>query len=122
MSGMTTGTWWMAGSPARDWPWLPGLFAGWRASPRFRVRSRPRLGGWKLLRFAQLSAGDDAYPVSREDAQDIRECLEGDEEAFAKLVRRYQQPIANYMWRFTQNATTQDPIVQWLTSYAVAFS
>jgi len=110
MSGMTTGFWWTAGSPACDWPWLPGLLRGVRISSRSRTRRPFHPTGGNLLRFAHGPVGEAAHPVSREDAQDIRECLDGDEEAFARLVRRYQQPIANYMWRFTQDATAWEEL------------
>ncbi len=122
MSGITTGNWWAAGSPACDWPWLPGLLRGRTTrvldrTPRARrfasgnlFAGWKRFAGWNLLRFARLPSGDAAQPVSGEDARDIRECLEGDEDAYARLVRRYQQSIANYMWRFTQDAVAWEEL------------
>lgn len=110
MSGMTTGTWWAAGSPACDWPWLPDLLRGGASRVPERMRRARRLAGWKLLRFARLPGGEAVQPVSVEDARDIRECLGGDEDAYARLVRRYQQPIANYMWRFTQDAVAWEEL------------
>ena len=46
------------------------------------------------------------------DAEDIRRSLTGDGEAYARLVRRYQQPIARSMWRFTRDARCAEELVQ----------
>ena len=46
------------------------------------------------------------------DAEDIRRSLTGDGEAYARLVRRYQQPIARSMWRFTRDERCAEELVQ----------
>lgn len=46
------------------------------------------------------------------DAADIRDSLAGDGEAFRRLVERYQQPIADYMWRFTRDRRQWEELVQ----------
>jgi len=46
------------------------------------------------------------------DAADIRDSLCGDGDAFARLVERYQQPIANAMWRFTRDPRQWEELVQ----------
>jgi hypothetical protein len=80
MSGMTTGTWWTAGSSDCDWPWLPDLLRRREPHVPGRLLRTRRFTGWNLLWFARLPSGDAAQPVSDEDARDIRECLESDEE------------------------------------------
>lgn len=46
------------------------------------------------------------------DGEDLRASLAGDGEAFARLVRRYQQPIAAYLWRFTRQRQTWEELIQ----------
>ena len=45
------------------------------------------------------------------DGADVQASLRGDGEAYARLVRRYQQPIAAYMWRFTRDRGQWDELV-----------
>jgi RNA polymerase sigma-70 factor, ECF subfamily len=51
-------------------------------------------------------------PETEQDPQDIAASLDGDEAAYARLVRRYQQPVANQMWRFTRDRQVLDELVQ----------
>ncbi len=46
------------------------------------------------------------------DAADIRDSLAGDGDAFRRLVERYQQPIADYLWRFTRDRRQWEELVQ----------
>ncbi|NOZ38887.1 MAG: RNA polymerase sigma factor [Planctomycetes bacterium] len=46
------------------------------------------------------------------DAADIRDSLAGDGDAFRRLVQRYQQPIADYLWRFTRDRRQWEELVQ----------
>jgi RNA polymerase sigma-70 factor (ECF subfamily) len=46
------------------------------------------------------------------DRRDIKACIEGDKNSFAKLVRRYQEPVTNLMWRFTRDKTLLEELVQ----------
>jgi RNA polymerase sigma-70 factor (ECF subfamily) len=46
------------------------------------------------------------------DWPDIRASLDGDGEAFARLVQRYQQPVAVYLWRFTRQRRVWEELVQ----------
>lgn len=62
------------------------------------------------------SAADAAQAT---DAADIAAALAGDGEGFARLVARYQQEIANYMWRFTRQRTTYEELVQ--TAFVEAY-
>ena len=45
------------------------------------------------------------------DWAEVQATLRGDGEAYARLVRRYQQPIAAYMWRFTRERGQWDELV-----------
>lgn len=46
------------------------------------------------------------------DAEDIQAALRGDDEAYARLVRRYQPAIFRQMWRFTRDRVILDELVQ----------
>jgi len=46
------------------------------------------------------------------DGDDVRGSLAGDDAAYERLVRRYQDPIAAYMWRFTRDPRVRDELVQ----------
>lgn len=46
----------------------------------------------------------DGIPES--DRRDIQASLEGDGDAYARLVERYQGLVAAYMWRFTRDRVT----------------
>ncbi|MFH1092167.1 MAG: RNA polymerase sigma factor [Pseudomonadota bacterium] len=50
--------------------------------------------------------------VSEADRLDIQASLEGDEEAYARLVRRYENRIASGMWRFTRVKAELEELVQ----------
>ena len=45
------------------------------------------------------------------DAQDITDALNGEEAAYARLLRRYEKEIARQMWRFTRDAETLESLV-----------
>ena len=51
-------------------------------------------------------------PMTLADRQDIQAALAGDGEAFARLVRRHQDRIAGYMWRFTRDRGELEELVQ----------
>ena len=46
------------------------------------------------------------------DLKDIRNTLDGDEDAYKRLIERYQQKIASMMWRFSRNRNTHEELVQ----------
>jgi RNA polymerase sigma-70 factor (ECF subfamily) len=50
--------------------------------------------------------------VSIEDARDIRASRNGDSDAYGRLVSRYQDEIARYMWRFTRDRRACEELVQ----------
>ncbi|NWF56509.1 MAG: sigma-70 family RNA polymerase sigma factor [Syntrophaceae bacterium] len=49
---------------------------------------------------------------SEADRQDIAGSLAGDGEAYARLVRRYQDRMAAQMWRFTRDPIVLEQLVQ----------
>ena len=50
--------------------------------------------------------------VENVDWSDVTASLEGDEEAYARLVRRYEQPITGLLWRFTRDPEQCEELVQ----------
>ncbi|MBN2138147.1 MAG: RNA polymerase sigma factor [Sedimentisphaerales bacterium] len=51
---------------------------------------------------------------SREDADadDIEQSRNGDSDAYRRLVERYQEHVANIMWRFSRDLRTHEELVQ----------
>jgi RNA polymerase sigma-70 factor, ECF subfamily len=45
------------------------------------------------------------------DWADVLASLGGNHDAYAQLIRRYQEPIAAYMWRFTRDPRDRDELV-----------
>lgn len=83
-----------AGLPARLRAWLEAAMASRPESP------------------ADAAASEAAGSSARDDWLDVRASIAGDGEAFERLVRRYQQPIADYMWRFTRDRLHWEELVQ----------
>lgn len=52
------------------------------------------------------------HVLNETDRQVIEAAQGGDPDAFAALVRRWQQPIAKRLWRFTRDRTVLDELVQ----------
>lgn len=73
----------------------------WRKSPA------ENLAGFLASMFANKSFASEAG-----DLEDIRDTLDGDENAYKRLIERYQQKIASMMWRFSRNRTTHEDLVQ----------
>ena len=46
------------------------------------------------------------------DLQDIRACLAGDQDAYARLVFRYEKQVASLMWRFTRDKQLLEELTQ----------
>jgi RNA polymerase sigma-70 factor (ECF subfamily) len=68
--------------------------------------------GWpRILRSAEVRS---SCPEAVDDADwcDIQAALDGDSDAYSRLVRRYQQPIGSYMWRFTGDRGQWEELVQ----------
>jgi RNA polymerase sigma-70 factor (ECF subfamily) len=60
--------------------------------------------------MSPLSAESDDVPTST-DQTDIQQSLSGDAEAYERIVRRYQQQIGNYLWRFTHDRNDYEDLV-----------
>lgn len=46
------------------------------------------------------------------DLADVRSALAGDGESYRRLVRRHQQAVAAYLWRFTRDRSAWEELVQ----------
>ncbi len=74
--------------------------------------------GWRLLDgvlAAVESAPGDSRPdgaTSREDREDIAASLLGDEQAYARLVRRYQAEVSLQLWRYTRQPGQVEELTQ----------
>jgi RNA polymerase sigma-70 factor (ECF subfamily) len=53
-----------------------------------------------------------AETVADTDQRDITHSLQGDGEAYARLVRRYQNQVTAQMWHFTRNTVILNELVQ----------
>ena len=77
-------------------------------------------GNYVLAPFPHFGVGLGTVPVesslgnpaAEQDGPDIHASLAGDEEAFARLVRRYQPLVYRQMWRFSRDPDTLDDLVQ----------
>ncbi len=49
--------------------------------------------------------------VTKDDREDIRASLRGDEDAYARLLARYENDVAAQMWRFTRNPQVHEELV-----------
>jgi RNA polymerase sigma-70 factor, ECF subfamily len=50
--------------------------------------------------------------VTIQDAEDVRRSLNGDGQAYTRLVERYQASVASRMWRFTRDTIHHQELVQ----------
>ncbi|MFW6157728.1 MAG: RNA polymerase sigma factor [Planctomycetota bacterium] len=50
--------------------------------------------------------------MSDDDASDIQAALGGDDDAFRRLVERYEAPIARLMWRFARDTARCEELTQ----------
>ena len=50
--------------------------------------------------------------MTNPDLKDINACLAGDQDAYARLVFRYEKQVASLMWRFTRDKRTLDELTQ----------
>jgi RNA polymerase sigma-70 factor (ECF subfamily) len=57
-------------------------------------------------------AAEHAAPATDDDERDVALARRGDEEAFARLVRRHQRGVARLLWRFTRDPDEQADLLQ----------
>lgn len=71
-------------------------------------------GGKTCRQIAMPSAAIIEYDTGVEDtdARDIQASLAGDEESYARLVRRYEPQIAAMMWRFSRRPEQCEELIQ----------
>jgi RNA polymerase sigma-70 factor (ECF subfamily) len=50
-------------------------------------------------------------PIDVTEQADVQKSLEGDGDAFRRIVHRYQQHIGDYMWRFTRDGNQCEELV-----------
>ncbi len=66
-----------------------------------------------LLSLADNSKGSCARGTfDHLDAEDVVRCLEGDSEAYRRIVERYQQRVGRMMWRFSRDPVIHQELVQ----------
>jgi len=69
---------------------------------------RPAASPVELVATPRDAPRDEIDPA---DWADVRASLDGDGQAYARLVRRYQNQIAVYMWRFTRDGGQREELV-----------
>jgi RNA polymerase sigma-70 factor, ECF subfamily len=65
-----------------------------------------------LLTSQSGSLVDEQELAANADAADVRDSLAGDDQAYARLVRRYQDLITAQVWRATGNRSVCEELVQ----------
>lgn len=71
------------------------------------------VSGLACLAGARPDAEDtDTGPRLLEDVQDIRRCLDGDGDAYRRLIERHQQRVSAMMWRFSRDPEIHEDLVQ----------
>jgi len=72
----------------------------------------PRFYGWlAAMENVPGESRPDDLP-GREDREDIAASLNGDEQAYARLVRRYQGDISLQLWRYTRQPGQVEELTQ----------
>ncbi len=73
------------------------------------------VGTWEsVMSFAEenrTNRGPDSK-VAEIDSNDIAVALNGGRDAYARLVRRYEDAVSKWMWRFTRDRVILDELVQ----------
>jgi RNA polymerase sigma-70 factor, ECF subfamily len=65
----------------------------------------PVQSGWDAARLMEAK-------VTAEDRQDIAASIAGDDQAYARLVKRYQGQVSRWMWRFTRERAVLEELTQ----------
>ncbi len=67
-----------------------------------------------LMSFAEASAMNTGSEsgVAEIDLRDIAAALDGGQDAYGRLVRRHQNAVSKWMWRFTRNRVILEELVQ----------
>lgn len=71
---------------------------------------------WELpFRIAKMNRNGMTKPSSTAtsaDSDDISAALDGDHDAYAKLVKRYQNDVSRWMWRFDRKKSALEELTQ----------
>jgi len=59
-----------------------------------------------------LKTQDDTPTNGDSDCADIRKSQDGDEDAFRRLMERYQPHVSQLLWRFTRDKNNHEELVQ----------
>ena len=70
------------------------------------------VGNLLLSQGTAASEAERREAVLAIDVQDIRQTLNGDGNAYARLVARYQGEIGQWLWRFSRDRTVWEELVQ----------
>ena len=93
------------GSPEN---WIP-------VASRFWLQIEHNLQLWANVLLAHDTAADDAErrkQVLAVDIEDIELTLQGQGDAYGRLVARYQGEIGQWLWRFSRDRTVWEELVQ----------
>lgn len=67
---------------------------------------------WRCcVEWMSLPAEGSDYVAASADQTDLQQALAGDADAYERIVRRYQQQIGNYLWRFTHDRNDYEELV-----------
>ena len=80
----------------------------WETAPPTFVLYYSQRASWRT--FGSVNAL--AETVSEMDQRDIAASLNGDGEAYARLVQHYQDRVSAQMWRFTRDTAVLEELVQ----------
>ena len=59
-----------------------------------------------------LKTQEDATTGDYSDCSDIRQAQKGDEDAFRRIMERYQPHVSKLLWRFTRDKSNHEELVQ----------
>ena len=65
-----------------------------------------------ILLSASAGLESNQTVVNTGDINDIRQSIRGDNDAYRRLIERYQQRISSMMWRFSRDRTIHEELVQ----------
>lgn len=88
--------------------WIP-------VASRFWLQIGHDLQLWVNVLLAQDAAADEAERrklVLAVDIEDIEQTLQGQGDAYGRLVARYQGEIGQWLWRFSRDRTVWEELVQ----------
>lgn len=61
---------------------------------------------------SEMPCRQEQSPCGFEDIKDIRQTIEGEQDAFRRLIERHQKHISAMMWRFSRDKLIHEELVQ----------